>query len=416
VSSTTPIARVRFKLLCVSLSSFLLAAAEGERCLAEHAQQRYPEAAACYTALRVATQSVMPWAYLQGDVALARFEDPSGYWREASDYFPARLRLAEWLVAAGQADEADTLIEALLTAAPASARVQYLAGKRHHSVPHLAKAVELEPRYGQAHYELALLLRRSGRREEADRHFQQFRLHARTTVEIEDPLLHRVRALAQGAFDHLVAGKREEEAGRLTEAVARYRAAAQANPALVQAHVNLIAVHGKLGQFAEAAASFKQAGSGSPEAHYNYGLVLLGAYRRREAEAQFAQAVVLNPHYADALNNLGTLLQARGDTAEAESRLRAALAAQPRHGEANFNLARLLSAVRPSEAGPYFEAAIGLGNDRGPAYRYYYAQHYRKLGRMREAVLQAQAARDLAEHYGQKELAAYLGDLLRQWQ
>jgi tetratricopeptide (TPR) repeat protein len=399
------IAPARFRLLCALLSNSAAFAA-GNDCLAHHAAQRYAEAVACYQKLPPA----LPWTYLQGDAALALHLDPSPYWKKALDYLPARLRLAEWLTG----PEALPLIQDLLRRAPDSPRVHYLAGKRLGSLEHLEKAVALEPRYGQAHYELALALRRAGRRAEADHHFAQFKLHAKTAIEIEDPVLDRVRALQQTPFDQLVAGKRAEESGRLADAIRLYRQA----PSLVQAHVNLISVHGKLGQFAEAEASFAAAVAlepNVPAAYYNYGVLLMAAGRRPEAETQLAKAAELNPRYADALNNLGLLLQARGELPGAEARFRAALAAQPQHPEANCNLARLLARSGSRDADRHFAAAVALPSERAPAYHTYFAQHYKNTGRLAEAIAEAQAAQTLAETYGQKDLAAYLGDLLRQW-
>jgi tetratricopeptide (TPR) repeat protein len=365
----------------------------------------------------------MPWAYLQGDVAVALFRDPSTFWRQAMaadpNYLPAPLRLAEWLLQAGRAGEADPLIETLLARAPGSPRVQYLAGKRRQSIEHLLRAVELQPRFGQAHYELAVLLRRAGHRAEADKHFQLFRLHAKTAVSMEDPILEGVQKLEPSASDFLLAGKRAEEANRLTDAVTAYQQAATADPALAQAYVNLIAVYGKLARFAEAESSFRAAVTADPnipEAYYNYALLLVATERRAEAESNFAKAITLNPNYADALNNFGTLLKARGEAAAAEAKFRAALSAQPQHPEANLNLARLLSDSRREGAERYFLAAIALDSERAAAYRYYFAQHLQKAGRTADAVSQATTARKLAELYGQKDLAAFLGDLLRQWQ
>lgn len=401
------------------LSSFagVSAAEPGAACIAHHAAERWGAAIDCYQKLRAATGIATPWAYLEGDAELARHGDPSAAWRAAGAYFPARLRLAEWLINAGE--DPGALVDELLAAQPGSARVHYAAGRARQSIEHLRRAVTLEPRYGQAHYELALALRRAGLHEEAARHFQAFRTHGKTSVEIDDPELDRVRALRVGAADHLLAGRRAEEANRLAEAREHYRQAALADPQLVQAHVNLIAVHGKLGDLGAAEASFREAlrvRAATPEAHYNYGRALASVKRWQDAEDRFAAAVALNPHYADALNNWGTLLQARGERGEAEARWRAALAAQPQHPEANFNLARVLAEREPAQAERYFQAATASEGERTPAYRYYFAQYYWKAGRRDAARTQAQAAQLQAERYGQKDLADYLRDLLRQWQ
>jgi tetratricopeptide (TPR) repeat protein len=43
--------------------------------------------------------------------------------------------------------------------------------------------------------------------------------------------------------------------------------------------------------------------------HYYYGLVLDHAKQYREAEAQYRQAIDINPHYAPPYLHLGTLLE-----------------------------------------------------------------------------------------------------------
>ena len=56
------------------------------------------------------------------------------------------------------------------------------------------------------------------------------------------------------------------------------------------------------------------------------------------ARTSFAEAVRLNPQYATALNNLGTALQALGESAAAAESFRRAIQLQPNYPEAHFNL------------------------------------------------------------------------------
>jgi tetratricopeptide (TPR) repeat protein len=398
-------------------SGIALAAAPGEDCLAHHAAEQFEEAIRCYQDLQKASGDSMPWAYLEGDAQLSLFRDPSAAWRRAGEYLPARIRLAEWFLQ-NQLPAAD-LVSALVRQSPGSARVQYLAGKALNDTQAFKKAVELEPRFGQAHYELALALRRAGQPTEAAEHFKLFQRFAKVSVELDDPILARVKALARSPFDLVLAGRRAQEASRFEEAEKHYLAALEANPNLVQAHVNLIAIRAQLGKPAEAEASFHKAVAidpAIPESYYNYGLLLFAAQAKEAAEAQFLQAIQRNPHYADALNNLGSLLLARGASQQAEERFRQALSAQPKHADANFNLGRLLGLARREGAAEYFSAAVAVESERTPAHLYYFALYLQSVKQRVEAVAKLELAVKLAQTYGQKDLATYLSDLLRQWQ
>jgi tetratricopeptide (TPR) repeat protein len=417
------LARGRFKALCASLSSLTLfsqpdAASSGlSACLVHHVAERYGPAASCYTALRRATGAVMPVAYYQADAATFLQTDPVPYLREAAaTYSPARLRLAEWWLEHGSAPLALPLVAQLLAEAPGSARVQYLAGRAKGSLEHLREAVRLEPRFGQAHYALALALRRAGDAAGADTHFRLFREHAKAAVAFPDPLLDAVRARKQSGADHLLAGRRAEESGDGNLARASYEKALQADPQLAQAHVNLIAVYARLGDFPRAEASYRNAAASNlPEAFYNWGVALSARNEFAAAESEFRRALAINPRYADALNNLGFVLQARGDRTTAEAQYRLALEYQPDHREARFNLARLLSLAGKAEAVSHFIRALERDDARATIFRYYFADHYRRQGEHDEAIRQAQLALASGKKYGQTDLVGYLTALLREW-
>jgi tetratricopeptide (TPR) repeat protein len=415
--------RGRFKALCASLSSLTLfaqpdAASPGlSACLEHHAAESYGLAASCYTALRRATGAVMPVAYFQADAAIFLQADPVSYLREASaTYLPARLRLAEWWVEHGSTDLALPLVVELLADAPGSARVQYLAGRAKGSLEHLREAVRLEPRFGQAHYALALALRRAGDAAGADFHFRLFREHSKAAVAFPDPLLDALRTRKQSGADHLLAGRRAEESGDENLARTSYERALQADPQLTQAHINLIGVYARLGDAARAEASYRNAAvSNLPEAFYNWGVALTARNEFAAAESEFRRALAINPRYADALNNLGFVLQAQGDRTAAEGQYRAALEHQPAHREARFNLARLLSLAGKAEAVSHFTLALEREDARATIFRYYFADHYRRQGEQEEAIRQAQLALASAEKHGQTDLVRYLTALLREW-
>jgi Tfp pilus assembly protein PilF len=193
----------------------------------------------------------------------------------------------------------------------------------------------------------------------------------------------------------------------------------EADAALGQAHINLIGVYARLGDFAAADAAFGRAmqiEGGRAEALYNHGVSLAARDRFEEAARQFEAALERNPHYADAHHNLGYALQAMGKRKEAEVQFRLALAAAPQHREAHFALARLLGSAGGAEAEEHYRRAIAVDDERSAAYRYYLADFYHRAGRGKEAMEQARAALELAERYEKRELAGYLADLLRSWE
>jgi tetratricopeptide (TPR) repeat protein len=93
------------------------------------------------------------------------------------------------------------------------------------------------------------------------------------------------------------------------------------------------------------------------EGFNNLGIAFYTLHRYQEAEQCYREAVQINPEYAEALCNLGTLRQ--GNPLEAEQWLRRALKANPLHAQALGKLGlTLASADRQQEAKASFEAAL----------------------------------------------------------
>lgn len=111
----------------------------------------------------------------------------------------------------------------------------------------------------------------------------------------------------------------------------------------------------------------QQAVTARPDAapfHNNLGVALRAAGRGPEAAACFRRALQLRPRYADALSNLGSVLDTRGaggSPAEALDCFHAALAIDPAHADAHYNLANLLAAQgRPGEAVEHYRQALAV--------------------------------------------------------
>jgi tetratricopeptide (TPR) repeat protein len=104
-------------------------------------------------------------------------------------------------------------------------------------------------------------------------------------------------------------GVAREEEGRLDEALALYRQAAELMPGNSLAHYRLGNAYRKKGQLAEAIASYRTAirtsrGGVSPELYNNLGGALAQAGSLGEAEELFRRALRIDPGFTDAASNL----------------------------------------------------------------------------------------------------------------
>ena len=112
--------------------------------------------------------------------------------------------------------------------------------------------------------------------------------------------------------------------------------------------------HHQAGRFAEAEALYRAiiaSGWRIAEAHNNLGTLLQQRGDGAAALVAYREAVAINPADAGALCNLGNVLREQGDAAEAESAYRRALAVKPEHPESNNNFGMMLS-----ERGQHAEA------------------------------------------------------------
>jgi spermidine synthase len=121
------------------------------------------------------------------------------------------------------------------------------------------------------------------------------------------------------------------------------------------------------------------------EGHYNLGVGLYGRGRQREALTHWRKAVRLRPDYAEAHHNLGAALFADGDLPGALRHLAEAVRVQPRLAAAHRGLSVALDAAgRTDEARRHLEEALRLDPARFDARR-----DLERSGR-RETVLDGQ--------------------------
>ena len=100
-------------------------------------------------------------------------------------------------------------------------------------------------------------------------------------------------------------------------------------------------------------------------AHFNFGETLLRAGKTAGRHFQARRILRLNPHFAEAHNNLGVALGQLGRKhQESEKELRLAIKENPDYAEAYHNLgSTLLVENQPEEAQQQFEKALEFKPD-----------------------------------------------------
>lgn len=389
-----------------------------------YAHQQYRAAAQCFERSRGLEPDAFAWTYLLavaqadlGDTDRALEALRAARTLRPGD-LPTAVRLADLLEQSGQPEHARKALAAALELEPASPALHYRLGRLEAAaelptgIGHLQRAVELEPDYREAHYALANAYRRAGRLADSARHLAAYEeADPAPRRHYADPLLDGMSALqagsAQARFNE---GHALQAKGDLGGARAAYRATLEIDPKYVQAHVNLIAIHGQLGAPDQAARHYEQAvalDASIEEAHYNYGVSRHFAGDFAGAVAAFRKALAINSQSADTLGNLGVALEALGRSEEAGRHFQLALAQHPAHPNANFHVGkRLADRGRYTEALPYLERAVATESEGTALHAFLLALVHRQLGELDGARRYGRLALQQARARGQTELAA----------
>ena len=194
------------------------------------------------------------------------------------------------------------------------------------------QALQLEPDFADAHNNFGVALQAQGAHLEAVEHY---RLALASNPAFVDAHLNLGAALNKLArFDealacyrqalaldpasaeaHFNAGNTYQAKGDPAAAIARFEQALALRENYAEAHVNLGSLIGKLGDYAGAESHYRRAVALKPIPTH---LVCLGGSlgaqgRLDEEEGFYRHALALDPHYADAHQNLAWLLLKRGD-------------------------------------------------------------------------------------------------------
>jgi tetratricopeptide (TPR) repeat protein len=163
---------------------------------------------------------------------------------------------------------------------------------------------------------------------------------------------------------------RLQNAGKLEEAEAIYKALAQQAPRVPEVHVNLGFVYAARKDWASAEASYQKAlelRPGAPDVVAALATVYRETGRHEKAAELVEKAASENPGDARAQFNRGTYLQAANETERAIGAYEAAIAADPAMAEAYFRLGTLMVGQnRVPEAIAHLEKYLALAPTDAP--------------------------------------------------
>jgi tetratricopeptide (TPR) repeat protein len=257
-------------------------------------------------------------------------------------------------------------------------------GKAEDAVRQYERALRLNPDHADAHSDLGAALMGRGRTQEAIGQYEQaLRIRPDSAVAQNNFGLALVRlGRAQEAIEHYEQAVRFkpdyaeahynlggalERTGKLKEAIGHYEQAVQIKPDYAKAYDNLGAALIQLGRVSEAMSRWEQALRIDPDladAHYNLGGALEQTGKLQEAIELYERAVQIKPDFAEAYINLGGALIRLGRVSEAMSRWEQALRISPNLADAHYNLgAALEQAGRRQEAIQHYEQALHIRPD-----------------------------------------------------
>ncbi|HUI55211.1 MAG TPA: tetratricopeptide repeat protein [Bryobacteraceae bacterium] len=183
------------------------------------------------------------------------------------------------------------------------------------AMEHISEALRIKPAYPEAHVNLALVLRRSGKFDAAEREYQ-------TALRLQPASLD-----AYSGYGALLVAQ-----GRMQEALRMFAAGVELEPEYADGHYDLGRVLASLGRTNEALAQFQETIRLRPDhvdARHTMGVILLTHGRLDDALAQFRAEAQLKPDDANVHYTVGTLLASAGRLDEAIAQFTEALRIKP---------------------------------------------------------------------------------------
>lgn len=292
----------------------------------------------------------------------------------------ALLRLARIEASRGRVAEALPHLRRALEIQPTLAEARYELGAAlekqrdlEGAASELRRAASDDPGLAKAWFRLAAVLRRLGRDEEADAAQARFDVAAKV-VDDRDRLERAARASPGLATAQYNFGVVLGQSGRLDEARLQYERAIFLDPSMAAARSNLGMILLSKGDLDAAEAHFRRAGeldAGDGVARLGLGRTLLARGDAAGAVGVLRRAVELQPGSADAAVEFATALRLAGDLAGAARALETALRIAPTRADALHDLGGLcLDLNRPADAADAFRRLVALRPDDADAKRF----------------------------------------------
>lgn len=261
---------------------------------------------------------------------------------------------------AGQFAEAERLYRAVLAgAAKHEQSLYYLGllalqrGQRQAAIDWIEKAIALNGRMPEWHYNLAFAYQSVGRWDEAGAHYGRASALAPSDPKIQTNL-----------------GNVLTEQGKLAEAARCYQNALALGADAAQTNCNLANLLGRQERWAEAIEHYDRALALEPDAARiltNSGIALSALGRHEDAIARHRRAVALDPTLIEARMNLGAALQRQQQLDEALAQFEAVVAFRPDYAEGHNALGMaLLAKNNVSGAAAHLERAVSLAPENIP--------------------------------------------------
>jgi tetratricopeptide (TPR) repeat protein len=214
----------------------------------------------------------------------------------------------------------------------------FQAGEVDQSIAACEQALELDPNYDQAHFNLGNGLLKKGL---IDRGIAEYK----RALEINPELTQAHNNLGAVLLD----------LGHPEQAAAEAREALKIDPAYTDAYYNLGNALFREGNANEAIDEFRKALENDPrdaKGHYHLANTLLQVGRLDEAVEQYEKAVEIDPNFSEAYNNLGAALARKGQLDQAIAAVQGALRLRPDYRDAQINLTKMRGMAAPAPAVP----------------------------------------------------------------
>ena len=197
--------------------------------------------------------------------------------------------------------------------------------------------------------------------------------------------------------------------GELQDAVAQHEKALELDSRLLNAHINLISLYGRLRIFDKADEHYRAAveiAPNNPQPYYDHGVLLMEEGKNADAETAFRKVLELDPDHANAHNNLGDLLQREGKLEAAADEFRKAIESDPDFPQAHFNLGRILVNQENYKEGisEFLKTLNTSDEDAKPSYLYAVGAAYARSGDAENGLQYLRMAREQAAARHQPKL------------